>query len=364
MIAVSNHASLLGGGEYSFIDLLARLKRRWDIQAVLPDHGAMGSRLEEESIKSLVLPLPPIRPWLAFNILRTLLGFISICNKFHPNFLYANGSRAAFYTGIVGRLLGLPIIWHCRITNSDPYLDWLLTRLSDRIIANSHATAKRFGSRLAEKVAVIYNGIDLQWLNEATVSATPFIEPDWKIILMVARISKSKRHNLAIAAFKKVARAVPDTHLICIGEKDSNDLDWWNELQKKSNQSSFPSRVHWIGHVADVRPWYRAAHVLLFPSENEAFGRVLVEAMGSGLPVVANRSGGVPEIVRNDQDGILVPSGSVNEMADAIKRILIDKTLAARLSEAGRLRADTFSIENHVTHMFRVFEETIKSHAG
>jgi glycosyltransferase involved in cell wall biosynthesis len=112
-----------------------------------------------------------------------------------------------------------------------------------------------------------------------------------------------------------------------------------------------------MGHADDVRPWYHAAQMLIFPSENESFGRVLVEAMACGLPVISTRSGGVSEIVRHGKDGFLVTPGEKKELAAAVYRILSDDTLKKRLGHSAQRRAEKFDLHTHLKHMLAVFDE-------
>lgn len=360
MLAISNHGAMLGGGEYSFVDLLSRLPPRWEVLALAPQEGELSSRLHALGIETKVLPLPPMRPQSLHRVLSGLAGYLRLCAKYRPRLIYANGSRAAFYGGIAGRLLGLPMVWHCRMADPDIYLDFVLTRLSSRIVANSQATARRFGLPLRERVKVVHNGLDLQWLCANQPVKPPLIEPGWKVILVVGRLSKWKRHDLAISAFEQVAEAAPELHLICIGDRDPLDEAWQVELQERTRRSAFSNRIHWVGHVDDVRPWYRAASLLVLPSQNEPFGRVLVEAMACGVPVIATRGGGVPEIVRDGKDGLLVDPGRADEMAEAILRVLGDDILRAELTDSARTRAELFSLVAHIARMEQIFEETIK----
>jgi glycosyltransferase involved in cell wall biosynthesis len=185
------------------------------------------------------------------------------------------------------------------------------------------------------------------------------VREDWKVILLVSRISKWKRHDLALKMFRKVASSDPDAHLVCVGAQDELEPRWWALLQEISSTSAFADRIHWIGHVEDVRPWYRAAHLLILPSDHEPFGRVLVEAMASGVPVVATRSGGVPEIVRSGQDGFLVPIDHSDAFADAVLMIMKDEGLRAALSESAVRRANDFGIDRYVQGVFDVFQENM-----
>ncbi|MBC8466748.1 MAG: glycosyltransferase family 4 protein [Deltaproteobacteria bacterium] len=357
ILAVSNHGVMLGGGEYSFLDLLSHLPHIWKPLALVPHEGELKAGLRENGIETQVIPLPSIRPWFIHNMLTCLRSYFIICKKEHPDLIYANGSRAAFYGGLVGNLLGLPVVWHCRIADSDPYLDLFLVSLSTCIVTNSRATARRFKTRIRQKVRVVYNGVNIRWLQNESIRKPEMMQDDWKVILIVARVSRWKRHDLALSAFEHVAKSDPFTHLVCIGAEDQFEPEWWNYLQERSRFSEFSERIHWVGQVDDVRPWYRAAELLVLPSENEPFGRVLVEAMASGLPVVATRSGGVPEIVRHNQDGILVSPGSVQELIKVIKELLEDGQLRRRLAESGKERAQVFSLDAHVSEMVKIFEE-------
>jgi glycosyltransferase involved in cell wall biosynthesis len=352
---------MVGGGEYSFLDLLRRLPAPWKPIAIVPHHGELGQSLEESGIQTYTIALNPIRPWFITNILGSLRSYYNLCRRRRPKLIYANGSRAAFYGGILGRILGIPMIWHCRIADRDMYLDFILRRLSSRIVVNSRATAKRFMEPPQPKVRVVYNGVNISWFSDKSVSRPELIGDSWKVILVVARVSRWKRHDLAMAAFEQAEATDTNLHLVCVGSRDVLQPTWWKYLQERSQQSKVSDRIHWVDQTADIRPWYNASQQLLLCSENEPFGRVIVEAMACGLPVVAARSGGIPEIVRHNQDGILVTPGKVDEFASAVSEISNNDSLRERLSRSAKKRADDFNLELHVTRMIDAFEDTIRN---
>ena len=254
---------MVGGGEYSFLEIVSSLKDLWNIICLVPADGELAFRLKSRGLKTLIAPLPPIRPWSTIQIFKAVKNYLIFIRKYQPALLYANGSRAAFYAGIAGRLQRVPVIWHCRIMDRDPYLDPILCRLSQRIIANSEATARRFKSAFRRKTTLIYNGVDLEWLNSNPSEKPALIKNDWKVILVVAQVSKNKSHDLIISSFERIASSQKEAHLVCVGPQDTTDVKWGSYIQERSRQSAFSNRIHWVGQVSDPRPWYRSSKMLV-----------------------------------------------------------------------------------------------------
>ena len=107
-------------------------------------------------------------------------------------------------------------------------------------------------------------------------------------------------------------------------------------------------RVHLLGERDDVPAIMGSLDALLVPSWEEPFGRVIVEAMALGLPVLATRVGGPAEIIHDDVDGILLSPRNPQEWADALVRVMSSEEMRSRLSAAGRRRAEDFALEEHV----------------
>lgn len=349
---------LLGGGEHSFTDLLSRIAQsNWNALVVAPEEGELIARLRASSLQARVISLSSMKPWRLIPMIRTLKECLALSKAFQPTVVYANGSRAAFYGGLVARISRIPMVWHCRIADPDFLLDRILSRFSMRIVVNSNATARRFRTCWPEKVSVVYNGIDLQWFAEDSAKKPDWIQPDWIVILVVARASRRKRHDLVLSAFEKIAGSFPSAHVLMAGSADPLEPEWFQELQGRSSSSLFSDRIHWAGHTNDVRPWYKAASILVLASESESFGRVLVEAMACGVPVIATKSGGIPEVIRDGVDGILIAPGDVEALARAMSMLLQDDHLRISLVQSGKVRAQRFSLDRHAEEMLMIFDQ-------
>lgn len=186
-------------------------------------------------------------------------------------------------------------------------------------------------------VRVIPNGVDV----EAFRSAKPAELPPGRRMLFVGRLEPRKGLQVAIDAFSRLAPRHRDLYFVVAGEgPERAALD--------RIESHTRSRVIELGTVphADLPRCHAAADVFVSPATGrESFGIVLVEAMAAGLPVVASDIPGYREVVRAGVDGLLVPAGDPQALAEAVGKVLADGDLARRLSAAARERADAFRWE-------------------
>jgi glycogen synthase len=146
-------------------------------------------------------------------------------------------------------------------------------------------------------------------------------------VLFVGRLAEQKGVRTLLAAARLV-----DAHVVLVGDGP----------ERKRLEQRAPERVHFVGFVPheQIPAILANGDVLVLPSRYEELGAVLVEALWAGLPVVASRVGGVPEIVRDGETGILVPPGDPRALAAALNRVLGDEALAQRLRANARSERD------------------------
>ena len=154
-------------------------------------------------------------------------------------------------------------------------------------------------------------------------------------LLFVGRLASNKGLLTLVEAFAPLARRDPSATLVLVGA----DGGMAELVDRRSRELGLTGRVRRLGHLTDERllaSGYREARALVLPSEYEAFGLVILEAMAQGTPVIASRVGGIPEIVEDGRTGLLTPPGATGAVAEAIGRLWDDRELARRLGEAGR----------------------------
>lgn len=165
-----------------------------------------------------------------------------------------------------------------------------------------------------------------------------------RIVLSVGRMVRRKGHLTLVRAIKPLLERHPNTVLVCAGRGPCQ-----GEAEQLATLMNVFDHVRFPGHLSDeeVRTLYAMCDVFAMPAgegpggQVEGFGLVFAEAAACGKPVVAGRSGGVPDAVHDGETGLLVAPEDTNATAAAIERLLSDRAYAAQLGEAGRKRVET-----------------------
>ncbi|MCK9377459.1 MAG: glycosyltransferase [Syntrophobacterales bacterium] len=253
---------------------------------------------------------------------------------------------------ILGRLARVPVIvGNCR-GGGAPWRQherWLWP-LMDHLLCNAAELktelTQHYGIPPA-KITVILNGVDTEFYCPGPA------EPRSKapVILSVARLVPDKDHDTLIAAFNQVSAAFPEAELWLVGDGPRRQA-----LQEQVRRSLAPDRVRFWPGQPDIRPFLRQARLLVLSSRYEALPNVVLEAMAAGLPVVATRVGGLPELVVPGHTGWLVPPGDAPALAAALGQLLENPGARQAMGRAGRERAlRKFSMET----MTRLHEEVL-----
>lgn len=189
-------------------------------------------------------------------------------------------------------------------------------------------------------VQVVPNGIDTARFSDdhgsRDIRAELNIPAGARVVGTVGRLAEIKRQDLLIQGFAEISKACPDTHLLLIGDGPMRA-----DLQELARKLNLADRVHFAGYRADPAPFVRSMSVFALTSRSEGMPLSVLEAWAAGVPVVASRVGGLPELIRQDSTGLLFESGSAPEFAASVLRVLGDGKLRGDLIAAARRRVQT-----------------------
>lgn len=202
---------------------------------------------------------------------------------------------------------------------------------------------------ITNPISTIYNFIDTeeyQRVCTCNVKGCLKINPDEKVIIHISNFRPVKRTGDVMQIFEGINKAMP-SHLLLVG--DGPDLNIAYEFVEKHG---LKERVHFMGKQTNVVSLLSCSDLFLLPSEKESFGLVALEAMACEVPVIASRTGGIPEVVIHGETGFLSPIGAVDEMiANAIK-LLKDESMHHTFAQNGRQRAMTVFNESAIVDQY------------
>ena len=357
-----NHAEIVGGGELSLLDLADAIRAHGvDPVAVVPARGGIANRLAAAGIETEIIDWPPLREAGLIGFVRSIRSMVRRFRELRLDLVHANGARCMLYAGVAARLAGIPCVWHVRVLERDRILDLVRGFLASAVIANSNSTAAslRAVGVPAGKIHLLYNGFRLESLDRVKpIDLVTLGVAGQTVVLGVGRLCRWKRFEVLFEACAGLARSGLPIVCLIVGRPVPEEEAYEDELRAHARKLNAP--VVFAGWRDDVAAIMKASSVLVLPSRGESFGRVLVEAMACGLPVVAGREGGPAEIIRDGADGLLADPDSPAAFAEAIRRVLVEPGLSERLRSAGRVRAMDFSLERHAEAVAELYRRLMR----
>ena len=344
-IAIIFEFGTLFGGERSMLAVLDRLADgRFEFVAIAPEHGRLAEALRQHSIQHVPLQL---RDRNAERLPRdaacnNLSNAIACCSA---DLVHANSLSMGRLTGTMSAELSIPCVAHLRdiIKLSKAAVhDLNGNRL---LIAVSQATRSfHVDQGLDEAITrVLYNGVDCErfrrrpptgWLNREL-----HLPDDCFLAATIGQIGLRKGQDTLAEAAVLAADRAPNIHYLIIGERSSakqESVEFEVNVARRFQQSGLESRLHILGYRDDVPELMNEVNLLIHPAHQEPFGRVLLEAAASGLPIVATAVGGTTEFLRDGQSASLVSSGHPQALAEAIIELHNDPSMCTRLAHQAR----------------------------
>jgi glycosyltransferase involved in cell wall biosynthesis len=319
------------------------------------------------SLKRDILPL---------DDLRALIELYRIFRREKFDIVHTHTAKAGVLGRLAARLAGIPHIIHTpHGHNFYGYFGPLGSKLviliekwlslfTDKIMTLTELERKdyvTFRVCRPEKITVINSGIELEKFRNIQIDQTQkraefSIGPEEIVIGMMGRLEPVKGPEFLIEAAKAVIERIPKIKFLIVGEGSLRE-----RLEERCYQLRIHDRVIFTSWREDIPEILSILDVVVLPSLNEAVGRILIEAGALGKPVVATYVGGIPEIVKDKETGILVSPKSVTDLAQALIALARDENRRNQMGQAARRWIDDkFSSTRMIAQIARLYEELLK----
>lgn len=366
----------IGGGETSLLAILRGLDRTREVPVFAAvEAGPLSREVEKLGIRTRYCgPVPAgllsLRPKSVFRKIIYAFGagpalwrLYRILKDEAIDIAHANEALEAAFLCLPCLAAGVPLIWTVRnLFTMRPLYSFLYHR-SAAVMAVSGAAAiplvplekKRTARGLEPKVRVIYEGIAVP-----PPAKPPFREKPY-IAAIIGRLSSDKGQELFIRAAALVSPKMDQVKFLVVGDTHLGDPDYANALQQLSRELGLMDQLEFTGFESDIWELFSRVDLAVMACPIEAFGRVTIEAMAAGRPVIGIRAGGTAEIILDDVTGKLI-ANDPEELSLAILELLGNPQKAAAMGLAGRKRVEeSFTIQNMVGRITELYREIIKA---
>jgi glycosyltransferase involved in cell wall biosynthesis len=345
----------ISGSEAHLLSLLPKLRERgWDIRMLMLHENEPGAWDFARALTARGVPLDaiPLRADVDPIAFVRLVGYLV---RMRPAILHTHLVHADAYGLLAGTAARVPVRFSTKHGFNEfreaPYFG-----LADRAVASLahvHIAISRGLARYLEDVEgfdgesfeIVHYGIDPNGVPKPYAAAVPRL-------LCVGRLIPIKGHIVLLRAFAEAKKQLPELQLDIAGRGPLEPA-----LHALARELGVADSVHFLGHVSPIQAAIERAAVVVVPSMGEGFGMVALEAMERARPVVAAAIGGLGELVRDGETGLLVPAGEAEPLRDAIVRLAGDLDLARAMGEAGRRRAVSRFLQTFCTERTELLYE-------
>jgi len=329
-------------------------------------------QIEKQGIEYILIP-ELVRNISPINDLITLFKIYGFLRNEKFDIVHTHTSKAGLLGRLAAKLAGIPIVIHTPHghvffgyfgpfkTKIFIFLERLASRITHKILALTNREKKDyilFKIANEDKFVVINSGIELSRFKKLNFNEKQNIKkelgiPENSLIIgTVGRLVPVKGPEFLLKAAKQIVPKYPDSFFIFTGDGYLRQ-----DLEKKALEMGVKENIIFLGWRDDVAKIVSVYDVFVLPSLNEGMGRVLVEAMALGKPIVASNVGGIPDLVTHGKNGFLVSPKNPKELARYIQILLVDEEKREEMGQVGKEMAVSFSREIMVEKIVGLYKE-------
>jgi len=343
-------SSETSGAERHVLSLSEQLQaRRHQVRVICPPSGWLPNELRRRHI-----PLNESnmngRGWM-----RTALQIARTARRQRFDLIHSHLTRASYIAHFASLVARVPLVSTVHVSNRDPIYKLVARRRNRLIAVSNYVRGILYGRGVPDRfIETVYNGTDFLELPRLNDHAG--LKRESRLIGVVGQVCRDKGHLLLVSALPKVLAHHPQAHMVFVGRVD---IRFENELQQAMCKHSVADHITITGNRSDVSNLLDAFEFTAMPSRKEAFGVAAIEAMARERPVIASRIGGLPEVVKHRQTGLLFDLRA-EEVSDALHYMLMHREECRQMGKRGReLVEERFTLKEMVNKLEQIYLQVL-----
>lgn len=318
-----------------------------------------------ETFPQIRFDMPNLHGWRQF-IFSLRLGWV--IHKYKIKIIHMNSYHPGNYCRLAAFFMRVPVIidhWHgfnrfswkrkmlCRLYNSFTDLSFVVSELVGKYVQEQCGTDPA-------RLKVLYNGVDPALYERKSLAAKVRQElglpPDAPVVGLVARLDHRAKGHLELLRALSLLKERHTIHALMVGGGRRQE-----EMRQLAASLGLAEVVHFLGNRRDVPDLLAAMDIFVLPSHSEGVSLAVLEAMAAGLPVIVSEVGGLPEIVRQEETGLLIPPKDPEALARSLARLLEEPGLARRLGQKAREHVqEKYSLERMAQVVNAAYDELVQ----
>lgn len=367
-------SSELYGSDKSLRAVVAHAtERHYRVVVVLPEPGPLVGELEQHGAEVRILPIAVLRRSIvtASGLVQFLRGLVATRRSYGWLADYAQSGPMVITSNTSAVASGAILARRARVPHVMIVREFYRAGLelsvfrafvgtADRVICVSRAVASQF--RTISDIQVIYSGADLA---HGDIQPPREIAPSGErqvVILCPGRLNGWKGQDVLISALSLLSARGITVSTRIVGGEYGGSTSYTRELQYQIDERGLTENVVLVGELANLDEEYLTADIVVVPSKRaEPFGKVVIEAMNHGCPVIASNLGGPAEVISEGENGMLVRPGDAGDLADAIERLVVNKALRTQIASNAFTRSLDFDVRESAARVVDVLQGQLTS---
>ncbi len=368
-IALATWAPFIGGAEVAAERLALGLEQAGhDVVVIVGEDNEVLARLQHAGLRCIHAQMYLTDKWHWLRYVRARRNLSAVLRQEQVDLVHSNDLPTHQFVSDAARGLGIPRLSHHRYPFGKAAVDWMNKFGCERHLFVSQALMQDV-CRESEQVRnsprdVVYDGLPIPPLPTADVRRAARKElglpSEKRIVTFAGQIVERKGVADLLRAWAQLPAWHDRAELIIIGDDLECKGKYLGEMKSLAAELCAP--VRFTGFQKNVPTWLTATDLAVVPSHVEPLGNATLEAMSYALPVIGGNVGGIPEMVVEEETGLLVPPRTPDKLAAAIERLLREDDLRARLGSQARRRCEElFSLEAHTTSVLQQYQLALQA---